>query len=229
MKMTPREKAALCLNILIALTVPVVWVSMALFAHGGTLTASGFSSLKFFTVLSNVLEGIASLVLAIELVMAARGKRARVRHGAYILKYTAAAAVTVTFSVVAFFFGPLVGWISLYQGTNFWFHLIVPLMAMAGFIFLERFDTASFRETLFGPLPALVYGIFYTLNLLLNGVGEGPDSNDFYGFAHWGIPAGLGIFAAILLLSWGAACLLRALNKKGKKISAFSDSENAVE
>ena len=43
-------------------------------------------------------------------------------------------------------------------------------------------------SALIAVIPMIVYGTFYLGNILLNGRGEWPDTNDWYGFAMWGIP-----------------------------------------
>ena len=71
-----------------------------------------------------------------------------------------------------------------------------------------------FRWTLYTMIPVLIYGAFYLGNILINGVGVWPDTNDFYGFVNWGLPVGIGIFAVILTATWGIACALRFVQGK---------------
>ena len=127
------------------------------------------------------------------------------------LKLAAAASVTVTFLVVACFFGPLYGYAALYLGSNLWFHLIIPLLAIIEFLFLE--GEITFPMTLPAGAPALLYGCFYLGNILINGKGDWPDTNDWYGFMNWGFGVSLIIFAVIVLTNWGTACLLRFINR----------------
>ena len=56
-----RRKVSLFINIFIFSAVPVSWYYMFLH-HGGLLGALGFGSLRYFTVLSNILMGAASLI-----------------------------------------------------------------------------------------------------------------------------------------------------------------------
>ena len=127
-----------------------------------------------------------------------------------VLKLAATAAVTVTFLVVACFFGPLYGYGQLYLGSNLWFHLIIPLLAIVEFCLLN--GEIPFRMTFLTGAPALIYGCFYLGNILINGKGEWPDTNDWYGFLNWGYGPAMVIFAVIILTSWGTACLLRWIN-----------------
>lgn len=217
MKTKTDERLLLGWNVAIVALTALAWCIMAFWEHGDALlTARGVGNLKFFTVLSNVFEGIVSLALALRLLRVRRGRAEGIPHALYLLKFLAAVTVTVTFLVVAVFFGPWVGYPPLYRDANFFFHLVIPLMAIAEFLFLDRFDRALFRESLWAPLPALAYGIVYTANVVVNGPGEYPDANDFYGFTYWGWPAAFAIFAGILLLSWGAACFLRWGNGLGR-------------
>ena len=216
MKTKTKNTALIIVNAVIAALVPGAWLFMAL-RGGGALSAQGLSSLRFFTVLSNILEGAASLWLVIELIGLMRGRREALSHRVYLLKYVSASAVAVTFSVVVFFFVPLTGVRAMYQGANFWYHLIVPVLAMAEFAVLDRFGSLSLWEAFLAPLPELIYGTGYAVNIIVNGVGEGPDTNDFYGFAANGLPAGFGIFGVVLIMSLLLGLLLRWGNRIGRK------------
>ena len=206
----PRVGLVLGWNLAIVGMTLIGLVIMLFFDSGeGLLTATGAENLKFFTVLSNLFEGLVSLILAVRLCRIRRGVAEGIPHMLYLLKLMACVTVTVTFLVVALFFGPWVGYRYLYRDANLWFHLLIPLAAILEFVLIDRFDRISLRETLWAPLPALIYGVVYTLNVLINGPGEFPDANDFYGFLHWGLGPGIGIFAGILLVSWGSGVLLR--------------------
>ena len=47
-----------------------------------------------------------------------------------------------------------------------------------------------------------------------------PETNDWYGFLNWGYPIGIAIFAVIVLMDFGMAVLLMALNQLVSKIFA---------
>lgn len=190
------------LNIVLPVAVFGAWLSMALRA-GGMLSSVGIASLKYFTVLSNMFEGIACILwLAF-----CRGKDDG-PHWTERLKYVASVAVFVTLTVVMVFFGPLYGYRNMLGGANLWFHLLVPVAAILEQSILSGY-AASRRDNLAAGLPALLYGLVYLVNLLLNGVGEEPFSNDWYGFLLWGWPVGFAIFAAIVLISLGLGWILR--------------------
>ena len=207
------------LNVLIVVFAVAGTILMLFFrSNDPTLQAKGVANLKYFTVLSNEACGIVALVC---LVQRLRGKRQPM-----LAKLTAAAAVGLTFLTIAAFLGPLYGMLKMYHGANFFFHLVLPLTAMAEFVLSsdeeveeESTGTSESREipfgwTFFSMIPVLAYGAAYLTNILVNGVGVWPDTNDFYGFVNWGLPVGIGIFAVLLLVTWGIACALRAAHKK---------------
>ena len=170
---------------------------------GGVLSSRGMESLKYFTILSNLLEGFASLGW----LLALRASR-RVRHFAEVIKFIACICVFLTFDTVMVFLGPMFGYASMFAGPNLWLHLVIPLAALFEVLFLMR-EPVSVREAASGVFPIVVYGCFYIGNILINGRGDERRRNDFYGFVTWGIPAGVLIFAFIIAVMLGAAMLLR--------------------
>lgn len=218
----PKDKTAICkdrrsifsviLNILIVVFAAVGTVIMLSNQGDGTgLASSGITNLKYFTVLSNEFCGITA---ALWLVFFLLGEKLPP-----VLKLTAASAVALTFLIIAAFLAPMYPELDLYENANLWFHLILPLTAVLEFIILRTDEKIPFRYTVISALPALIYGIGYLANILLNGKGEYPDTNDWYGFLNWGYPVGIAIFAAIVLMDFAMAVLMRAVNNRINKIS----------
>ena len=196
---------SIALNILIVVfTICGTYAMLTNDKSGTGLTASGIENLKFFTVLSNELCGIIAILWLVFRIIN--------RKFPVLPKLMAAAAVGLTFIIIAAFLAPMYPEMNMYEGGNFWFHLIVPLTGMAEFIMLKTDEKIPFRYAVISALPALIYGICYLVNILINGIGEWPDTNDWYGFLNWGLPVGMVIFAAIVLMDFGMAAVLRALN-----------------
>ena len=205
------RRIAFILNLLV-IAFAVTGTILMLFFRGNDeeLLADGIENYKYFTVLSNEICGIIAVV---SLVQSLRRKTQPM-----LAKLMAAAAVGLTFLVIIGFLGPLYGLLKMYRGANFFFHLILPLTAMAEFVLCPG-DAAEpvtipFWWTFLTMIPVAVYGAFYLGNCLINGIGEWPHTNDFYGFMNWGLPVGLVIFAGIMLAIWGIACVLRAVRGK---------------
>ena len=226
-----KKKIVITLNLLIvACTLVGLFIMLDRNGNnGGVLATSGWTNLRYFTVQSNILCGIVAAIYLVAGFLKGHGKSPASQDvpatqvtscptWMMTLKLAATAAVMVTFLVVACFFGPLYGYGKLYLGSNLFFHLIIPLLGMVEFCLLD--GTLPFRNTFPAGSPALIYGCVYLANILINGKGEWPNTNDWYGFMNWGaIPAAL-IFSSIVLTDWGVACLLRWINHLINKLSA---------
>lgn len=199
-------------NAAIIVFVGVGIYAMLTFKGSGTgLTSQGWENLKYFTVLSNIFCGIVALLwLILDIFF---NKKLPI-----LPKLMAASAVGLTFAIIAFFLAPMYPDLDMYQGGNRYFHLIVPLIAMVEFLFLETKKKIPFKYAIWSAALALVYGMGYLINILVNGIGVWPETNDWYGFLNWGFPAGMVIFAVIVLMDFGAACLMRFLNHLVNKL-----------
>jgi hypothetical protein len=203
-----KKKISFIIDVLIVILVAVGTVIMFNGAADETgLSTSGFYNLKYFTVLSNEFCGIVTLVNVIRQIA---GKR-RIPQ---FFNYMAVTAVGLTFAIIAFFLQPMYREMNLYQGGNLYFHLIVPAIAMFGFAFFsgeDGGDEIAFKDTFIAAIPSVIYGFGYLINILINGIGEWPDTNDWYGFLNWGYPVGVGIFAGVVLINWIVALIIRAV------------------
>lgn len=185
----------LCIGVIVFWT----WLSVT-FRWGrlGSQGEGGLRNLRYFTVLSNLLQGGVSLACFC-------GIRAD------LWKYASTSAIALTFCVVLFFLGPTRGYDVMYSGANFWSHLVVPILAIVDFLALDRSCTYALRDSLFAIIPLAAYGLFYMGSLLLNGV----EGNDWYGFAKAGPQFAVAAFTIMLAANWIIAVLLR-LPRKGR-------------
>ena len=199
----------ICIVIFTGIGTYLMWVNTD---SDAGLMSSGFANLKYFTVLSNLFCGIVALV---RLVFYALSKEFSI-----LPKLMAASATGLTFLIIAAFLQPLYPDLNLYERGNLYFHLIVPLLSMAEFLIIKTRDKIPFKYTLYSAALALAYGTYYLVNILINGIGEWPETNDWYGFLNWGFPIGIAIFAFVVLMDFGIACLLRFLNNLINKLRA---------
>jgi hypothetical protein len=200
-----RNKLRKYVNIFLVFAVLGSWIAIFVSASG-TLMQNGLNSMKYFTVLSNLLEGFASVVWLVS-----SRKNGKASSQAELLKYIAAAAVGLTCVVVLTFLGPLYGYPAMFAGGSLFMHLLTPLIAIAEIIFLSDV-TYTRKDNRLVVLSPLIYGAFYLGNNIINGIGEWPDTNDWYGFLNWGLPMGLVIFAGLCLITWLAGALIRVVN-----------------
>ncbi len=204
-----KRKLTIALNLFVGIMSWASWVFMAVLTiRGDTLASNGLPSLKWFTVLSNLLNGVVSFLYGIWLL-----QKAEITVSKKIWKLVSTSAVGLTFLTVMAFLGPMYGYGSMFRGSNFWFHLILPVCSIFSFVILEHGTKLSFSHTLFAPLCPAVYASGYLLNIFINGIGEWPESNDFYGFLTWGNRIGAVIGFTIIFVTWLIAVLLYITGK----------------
>ncbi len=204
-----KKSLAVAVNVAIGIVSLAAWVYMAFLSKGpGTLAAGGLASLRFFTVLSNLFNGCVALFYASWLL---RGQD--IAPAQKTLKLTATTAVGLTFVTVMAFLGPVFGYAMMFNGANLWFHLLLPVASFASFMFLERGCRIPLKNTLWALLPPALYGTGYLTNIGVNGIGAWPNTNDFYGFLHWGNGVGALVACVILLVTWGISLVLGGVGK----------------
>jgi len=194
-------------NVAIAVIAWAAWFSMVFGASDGMLSARRLASLKYYTVQSNLLQGSASAVYAA--MLAARLRTGGVPRWVERLKYAGTVSLTLTCATVLFFLQPVLSYSGLYDGVNLWFHLLLPLAAVFDLCLLDRESALSFGDSFIALAPTILYGIGYTVNLLANGIGTPPHTNDWYGFAMGGLKTLPLSYAVVVLATWGAALLER--------------------
>ena len=194
------------LNALIVLfSVIGITLMMVIPPQEDSLQATGLENFRYYTVLSNVFCGIVALV---QLVFIALKKDT---NKLIPLKLGAVCATTITFCVVAFFFGPLYGLLRFYRYGNLFFHLIEPVIAVVEFLYTKK-KRIPFIYAFYSAIPTFIYGICYGLNIVINGMDDPwPYNNDFYGFLNWGWGVGITILLGVTFLAFILACIFRKI------------------
>lgn len=203
--MNKKDKIRIVVNIAIAIMVFGAWLDMLFFAEG-TLAEVGVRSLKYFTIQSNLLAGIAAIIWL------ARCRKG-VSKAVESFKYVAAASVALTFITVMTFLGPMYGYPEMLVGANLWLHLVVPVVAIAEVIFLSDVEYTR-KDNNLVLIPLAIYGTGYLANNIINGIGEGAGTNDWYLFLTWGYPVGFVIFAVLFLVTWLMAFGMRIARQR---------------
>ncbi len=212
-----KNRFSIFLHFLIFFAVFTAWGSMTFYTgENGALSASGLRNLKYFTILSNLLTGIASLCAAIcQIKSPSAGRNGRfLPRWSILLLYVSVASVCVTLLTVILFLGPLYGYRAMYYGPNGLLHLIIPLAAVAAFLLTRSGAAISFRDSSLCMLPVAAYGLGYVANNLVHGISH---ATDWYSFLAWGWPTGIFIFTALIILSWGIGIGLRTLYNQFEK------------
>lgn len=212
-----RKNAERIVNALVFVFVIIGLIVMFRFNdENNELVSHGIENFKYFTVLSNVFCGIIAFSqLNFDILSAFSSREIEGMQNRFKLaKLISTTAVGLTFFTVAVFLWPIYRLPGMYSGSNFIFHLIVPLLAMIDFVLLNAGDKIPFKYTFYAMVPSFLYGCFYLINILINGIGEWPDTNDWYGYLNWGYPIGALIFLISTVATWLVACLLRWISNK---------------
>ena len=165
---------------------------------------------KFFTVDSNILMGITSLIFIILGI-----KNIEISKNLYRLKLMATTSVALTFIVVFTYLGPISkdGIISLLQNSNLFFHLIIPVLSIITFI-IEK-TNLKIKDTIYGIIPTLIYGTIYTANILLHTEnGKVSPIYDWYWFVQNGISTAIIVVPIIILITYMISLILWKLNRR---------------
>ena len=217
-----KVKISIVLNIII--TILVVMASIIMFTgfkfmHGYeiVLESTKLGMLKFFTVESNILMGIVSLIFAINEIKLINGKINEINKRNYILKLMSTTAVGLTFVVVFCYLGRIAksGLSSLLMNSNLFFHLIIPALSILTFILFEKTDKLKFKSTFYGIIPTAIYGYYYLFNIIIHMEnGKVSTTYDWYWFIQNGVWTALIVVPIIFLISYIISLILWKLNRK---------------
>ena len=185
------------------------------------LNLQNFGMLRFFTVESNLLMGVASFIFAINEVQVIKGKKEEISKRIYILKLMATTAVGLTFFVVFAYLGPIAttGLSSLLKNSNLFFHLIIPVLSILNFVLFEKTDKISFKNIFYGIIPTAVYGCYYLFNVLIHMEnGKVSTTYDWYWFVQNGVWTAIIVVPVIFLITYIISLVLWRINriKKGE-------------
>lgn len=200
----------------------VAWIMSGLSAAGGPLDGPNYESLKYYTVDSNILMGIAALTAAAAQRRVITGKVESVPLFVQLLKLAGTVSVTLTMLITIFFLGPtlgrIYGFFSLFANSSLFLHLINPVAAIFVFLRYERSDHIPLRLTPAGVIPTVLYAVYYVaLTLGHTENGKVAPGYDWYGFFAFGINAWGIVVAVILMITLGITLALWKLNRSKRK------------
>jgi hypothetical protein len=172
---------------------------------------------KYFTELSNVFAGVTSLVYAYYLYKST--KKVEIPSLLKLLKLMSTGGVIVTFLTVVFYLIPVMGneWYKLLVGSQFLFHLVIPVLSFITYLFFED-NVVKSKYILFNLIPIVLYGLFYLLVATSHVVdGKIDIEYDWYLFMKNGIVVGLLTYVFFIIFN---IALVYGLNKLNKRINS---------
>lgn len=218
-------KTSLIINIIIVILTIIASIIMFTgfkFMHNyeTVLESTRIGMLRFFTVQSNLLMGIVSLLFAIEEIKLLKGKIADISSKMYTLKLMATTAVGLTFFVVFAYLGPIAkdGIPSMLMNSNLFFHFLIPVTSIVNFIIFEKTDKIKFKNTLCGVIPTVLYEIYYLANIIIHMEnGKVSPIYDWYWFAQNGVWTAVIVAPMMLAITYIISLIIWKLNKKKTK------------
>lgn len=215
--MNKKDKISVIINILIFIFVTIATIFMFTgfkFMHGiePVLESTKLGMLKFFTVQSNMFMGLVALLFALKKIL-----KQKITRLDYILNLMSTTAVSLTFVVVFAYLGPISkgGISSMLQNSNLFFHLIVPVLSIINYIFFEKVDKMTFKDSIFGVVPALLYSVYYITNIIIH-IENGKVSPiyDWYWFIQNGLWTAFIVGPLLILITYIITLILLKLNQK---------------
>ena len=175
---------------------------------------------KYFTTDSNILVGLASLLLLIEEKKVLKDNRKSISSSFYIFKFVATVSVTITFLTVFLYLGPgsKGGIISMLTNSNLFFHLIIPVLSIISFVCFERTNKINKKYIKYGLIPVILYAIFYLANVLTHVENfKVSIKYDWYYFLQYGFWLIFVVVPLMFLLTYFVSLTLYKLNYKKEK------------
>lgn len=215
-------KIALFLNTLIVILTIISSIIMFtgfkfMYDYELALESNKISMFKFFTVDSNLLMGLVSLIFIFKEIKVLNGKEKEIKKIYYILKLMAATSVGLTFFVVFAYLGPITeyGIKSMITNSNLFFHLIIPVISILNFILFEKTDKLKFKDIKYGLVPTVIYSLFYLINVLIHMEGGKVSTvYDWYWFVQNGVWTSLIVVPLMLLITYLISLIIWKLNRK---------------
>lgn len=186
-------------------------------------TISHPGSLMMFTVQSNILCGIVSLIVVIFNIFIFLEKKNELPSWLKVAKMVTTASVGLTFFTVTLYLGFVAiaegySYFILFRNENFFYHFLSPVCAMVSFIFFDSGKTINFKLTFLNVIHMIGYAIFYSINVFTH-LEDGKVSRkyDWYYFVlgeNWTI---IFVIVGVLIFTYGIGFGLWILNKKFNK------------
>ena len=184
----------------------LVLIPVLILAFDGTKDYGGYGVyiLVYFTVDSNLLAAAASLAAAAGAVRRLRDPGRPLSRALGIFKLAASASVGLTFLTILIWLGPPTGYEGVFSNVQLPLHLIVPLLSILSYVFLDRHEPLPFRASFFAVLPTALYGAVYLTNVVFT--RHWKDFYKLYAGGRWYISAVIMLAISFVLGAalWGA-------------------------
>lgn len=184
-----RNIIALIINSFIAISSFIIMINgVAKGASSGQVGEDmiGIGYFKPYTIDTNVINGIVAFAMAIFNIYNLVEDKDELPRFLVVAQLISTVGVTVTIMTVIFFLAPMQlltvgGFVWLFMGDMFFFHLLNPILSIINFVVLDKRYSLNTKETLLGISTTLIYSFIYAYNVLIS-----KQWSDFYGFTFGG-------------------------------------------
>ena len=212
-----KTKVAFALNILIFLLEVFAVSWMASGFSRGIYSVPGLAMFRYFTIDSNILMGFSALISLIGEYKKIKGKKEELSFFEKVFKLAAVTGVTLTMLVTMFFLAPTspFGYFALFTYSNFFLHLLNPLLSIIVFVFFEKSNNTSIKNTFYGIIPMAIYSIYYVGAAITHSHNGIIDVGyDWYGFFPFGLKSAIIVLPLIYFCTYLISLFLWKLNKE---------------
>ena len=179
---------------------------------GNVVTSSPF---QYFTIDSNVLIAISSLINVIIILLKRKADDINYPTFASKLNFISTCSTTLTFLTVLLILAPFTGFWFLYKDVNLFLHFLSPVAKFINYLFFQKDNKQKFIDILYAIIPILIYGIIYFIMVIVVGKENGG-WYDFYGFKkNLGVAANSVVMAILsIIIVFGLYYLKRHYQSK---------------
>ncbi len=206
-----RRNRIQCICALVSCAIVVVCVCIGVTMNLTTLYDEDFDNmgirtLCMFTVNSNILAAVSSIVVIRYAIVGIRKKEYSLPDWTVVFMMTGTTSVALTFLVSLFVLSPAKGFVLIFTGSRFFLHGVCPVLNILAFCLFNTSHKIKIRETFYSLIPVALYATVYFVMVVVITESRGGWS-DFYGFATR-IPFWISAIL-ILPLTFGIATLIR--------------------
>lgn len=176
-----RKYAALVLDLIVVIAACAGVLGVMIASIGSFM--GGANSLKYFTIQSNIVVCIVSLIAIIRSFTKAGSSRVW-----SLIRLACAVSITLTGSVFCFVLAPTFG-AGAWNLNNVLTHVVVPIAAVAAILIGLDLKGLKTLDALWSLIPPFLYVFFAAYGYITN-MQFAPGINYPYFFLNWGSPAG---------------------------------------
>ena len=157
------------IRFMVAIVINMIVFGLTIYCLATLIRSAIYGSNRFiyFTNISNIIVGLLASINAAFLILSIVNNRNCVPSTHTLIKFVAISMTTLTFFTVLFVIGPIDGYQKNYSGRNFFTHLIIPLLSLSSYLFLEEKLELKWKCSLFVLIPFSIYSVVYVINVVI--------------------------------------------------------------